>query len=259
MTRSFSVFLAVVILLSLTLACNLQSQRPAISVNDQAATAIALTLQEQARNGGDVPITATFSPVPTMTLATSTVGATMTVTPTYSVPMLTLREQTNCRVGPGQSYDLLFAYVKGAKREIIGYFPETNYWLIKAPESKTGQCWIWGEYADLSGSYWVVPTMTAPPTATLAPPIAPSVTKWDFNCNTPTGEMTITLTWKDNASNETGYRIYRDAEKITELPADTSSYTETIVVKTGQNVKYQIEVFGPSGSAMSSIVSVTCP
>lgn len=258
MHKSFKFLLAVILLLSSTLACNLQSAKPSISVNDQAATAIALTLQEQAKNGGDVPITATSSPLPTIPPPTSTVGPTVTITPTYSVPMLTLREQTNCRTGPGQSYDLLFAYVKGAKREIIGYFPETNYWLIKAPESKTGQCWIWGEYADLSGSYWVVPTVTAPATATIAPPVAPAVNKWDFNCNTANGEMTITITWKDNASNETGYRIYRDGEKITELPANTSSYTETIIVQAGQNVKYQIEVFGPNGSAMSSIISISC-
>ncbi len=259
MTKSFSIFLAMIILFSSTLACNLQRPTPsAISVNDQAATIIALTLQEQAKNGGDVPITATFSPVPTLTKVTPTVGATATITPTYSVPMLTLREQTNCRTGPGQSYDLLFAYVKGAKREIIGYFPETNYWLIKAPESKTGQCWIWGEYADLTGSYWVVPTVTAPATATIAPPTAPSVNKWDFYCNSANGEMNITITWKDNASNETGYRIYRDGEKIVELPANSSSYSETIIVQAGQNVKYQIEVFGPSGSAMSSIVSISC-
>ena len=121
MNKSFYIFLAVTILFSTTLACNLQSPTPsAISVQDQAATIIAATLQAQSQNKGDVPITATFSPVPTIPRATATTRATPTITPTYSVPMLTLREQTNCRTGPGQSYDLLFAYVKGAKQEIIG-------------------------------------------------------------------------------------------------------------------------------------------
>lgn len=259
MNKSSHILIAFVLLLSSVMACNLQSPRPsAISLNDQAATIIAATLQAQAQNGGDVPITATLSPLPTFPLATSTTQPTATITPTYSVPMLTLREQTNCRAGPGQSYDILFAYVKGVKREIVGYYPETNYWLVKAPESSTGECWVWGEYAEISGSYWVVPSVTPPATATVAPPRAPSITKWDFFCNTATEEMNITILWKDNATNEEGFNVYRDTQKIAQLPPDSNSYSETITVKTGQTVKYQIEVYGPSGSALSSIVSVTC-
>jgi len=256
MNKSISILVVLILSLSTTVACNLQSgTQPSVSVNDQAATIIAQTLTAQADNLKNVTATTTFTAI---LKATSTTGVTATITPTYSVPMLTLREQTNCRNGPGQDYDILFAYVKGVKREIIGYYPQENWWLVKAPESATGECWIWGEFADVTGSYWVVPTVTPPPTATLAPPKAPGITKWDFFCNTASGEMTITILWKDNASNETGFNVYRDGEKIAELPADSNSYTETIIVKTGQTVKYQIEVYGPSGNVMSSVISITC-
>lgn len=248
------------ILLILVLACNVPGMAPSLSVDDQAATIIAATLQAGDENGADVPITGTSSPAPTPTVAAliATNGPTATITPTYSVPMLTLREQTNCRTGPGLSYDILFPYVKGVQREIVGHYPQENYWLIKAPESKTGECWVWGEYADVTGSYWVVPSLTPPPTATLVPPIAPSISKWDFFCNTVTNEMTVTILWKDNTNNETAFLVYRNEMAIVRLPSDSTSYSEAIILKPGENIRYQIEVTSPGGTAMSSVVSITC-
>jgi hypothetical protein len=129
---------------------------------------------------------------------------------------------------------------------------------VKAPESATGECWIWGEYADITGSYWVVPSLTPPPTATLTPPIAPSITRWDFFCSTATGEMNITILWKDNTNNEIAFVVYRDEQAIVQLPPDSSSYSETINLQAGETIKYQIEVISPGGRALSSVVSVTC-
>jgi len=261
MKKSIHILFALIVLLSITQACNLQSPtQSVISVNDQAATIIAATLQAGNANGADVPITATSSSTPnsTVTSMTATVGPTATITPTYSVPMLTLREQTNCRTGPGLSYDILFAYVQGVKREILGYYAQENYWLIKAPESATGECWIWGEYADVTGSYWVVPSLTPPPTATLTPPIAPSISKWDFFCNSASGEMNITILWKDNTNNESAFVVYRNSQQIAQLPPDSNSYSETILFQAGDSFKYQVDVLSPGGSALSSEVSVSC-
>lgn len=237
------------------LACNLPgANQPAISVNDQAATIIAATLQAQAKNGGDVPITATFSPVPQIT---ATIGSTLTITPTYSVPMLTLREQTNCRSGPGQDYEILFAYVKGVKREIVGYYPQENYWLVKSPESSTGECWVWGKYADVTGSYWAVASVTPPPTATQTLPQAPAV-KWKFNCDYAASQMEVAFTWTDNATNETGYRVIRDDKSIIELPANTTAYDDKYVFASGEKVLYQVEVYNITGSTRSAVIPVTC-
>jgi hypothetical protein len=246
------------IILITVLACNLPGTPPTLSVDDQAATIIAATLQEGLRNGADVPITATFSPVPQQGTATiATTGPTATITPTYSVPMLTLREQTNCRNGPGQDYDILFAYVKGVKREIVGYYAETNYWLVKSPESKTGECWVWGEYADITGSYWVVPSVTPPPTATMSLPIAPAV-KWEFNCDYAANQMEVSFTWTDNATNENGYRLIRNDQAVIELPANTTAYKDVFAFVSGEKVLYQIEVYNITGFTRSTVIAVTC-
>ncbi len=245
------------LILILALACNLPGTAPPLSVDDQAATIIAATLQAQAQNGGDVPITATFSPVPQITATIATTGPTPTITPTYSVPMLTLREQTNCRAGPGQSYDILFAYVKGVKREIIGHYPQENYWLVKAPESATGECWLWGEYADITGSYWVVASVTPPPTATLSLPQAPAV-KWEFNCDYATTAVDVSFTWTDYAVNETGYRVIRNDQAIAELPANTTAYKDTYTFAAGEKILYQIEVYNITGFTRSAVIPLTC-
>jgi len=261
MNKSIRFLLTATVFVAATFACNLQYvSQPTLSLDDQAATIIAQTLQAGNENGTDVSITATSSstPKPTVTSMIVTMGPTATITPTYSVPMLTLREQTNCRTGPGLSYDIQFAYVKGVEREILGYYPQENYWLIKAPESATGECWIWGEYADVTGSYWVVPSLTPPPTATLTPPIAPSISKWDFFCNSASGEMNITILWKDNTNNESAFVVYRNSQQIAQLPPDSSSYAETILAQAGDSFKYQVEVVSPGGTALSSIASATC-
>jgi SH3-like domain-containing protein len=244
------------LILILSLACNLPglTAQPTLSVDDEAATIIAQTLQAQVMNGGDVPITATFSPIPQ---ATSTTGPTATITPTYSVPMLTLREPTNCRLGPGQDYEVLFSYVKGVKLEIIGAYPQLNYWLVKSAESETGECWLWGEYADITGSYWVVPSVTPPPTQTMTLPQAPAV-KWEFNCDYAVSQLTTTFTWTDYAVNETGYRIIRNDQAIIELPANTTAYTDAYAFTTGEKIIYQIEVYNVTGFTRSAAIPITC-
>jgi hypothetical protein len=170
--------------------------------------------------------------------------------------MLTILQQTNCREGPGQAYQVIFTYLANVKLEIIGRYDPTNFWLVKSPESNTGTCWIWGEYAEATGSYWVVPTLTPPATATLPPPTAPSITKWDFSCSG--GNMTFTMQWEDRATNEDGYKVYRDGEVATELPANSTSWTETIPLENGKSVEYYLQVHGPSGTENTPIIKISC-
>ena len=255
MNKSIRFFLTTAVFVSTTFACNLQyMSRPTLSVDDQAATIIAQTLQAGNENGGDVPVTATFSPVPQ---ATSTREPSATITPTYSTPMLTVRESTNCRTGPGQDYEVVFTFLQGKQVEITGHYPQENYWLVRSAEVPTGQCWLWGEYVDVIGSYWVVPSVTPPPTATIPPPQAPSVT-WEFNCDYVTSEMTVSFTWVDYAVNEAGYRVIRNDQAVAELPANTTAYIDIFNFVAGEKVLYQIEVYNVTGFVRSSVISITC-
>jgi len=242
------------------LSCNLPGSAQPISVNDLAATSIAATLLEQARNGGDVPITATFSVTPNPT-STQIGSATATITPTFSIPMLTVREQTNCRTGPGQDYEIVFTYLPNKKLVILGRYDIENYWLVKSDEGPTGECWLWGEFVEVTGSYWVVSSVTPPPTATKPPPNAPTFQSWDFLCafNGINTDLNVTLKWSDKSNNETGYRVFRDGGLVADLPADSTSYADKVAVNAGQSATYRVEAYNSTGTASTSTIPISCP
>ncbi len=248
--------LATLVLIAAILACNAPATPQAVSVNDQAATIIAATLQAQAENVANVPTIMATPSITAIASLTATPALIQTITPTFSTPMLTVLQQTNCREGPGQDYEIVFTYLEKKKLQILGRYDPTNYWLVKSAESKTGSCWLWGEYVELAGSYWAVPSVTPPPTATPAPPPAPSLSKWEFSCSL--GQMTITIEWVDRATAETGYRILRDGTSIAELAANSTTYTETITLLAGESAEYYVQVYSPGGSANTRVGKPTC-
>jgi len=253
--KSKIIFSLFTIILILT-ACNLPSPEQVPPPSD-VQTAAALTVEALIDPLASATIRVSEqvdTPIP----PSATVGPTGTITPTYSIPMLRVLEQTNCRTGPGQDYEVVYTYLQWKELEILGAYPQENYWLVKSESSPGGSCWLWGEYVEISGSYWAVPSLTPPPTATLPPPNAPSVQKWDFFCSTASGTMEVTIQWTDRATDETGYRVIRDDVIVIELPADSSKYTETIHLESGESVTYYIEVYNATGGVKSTPIKLTC-
>jgi hypothetical protein len=255
--------LAGIVLILAIMACNVPLEQ--FPPPSEMQTAAALTLQAiltpsftpeaSTPIASPLPVTRTSSPRVTETLAT--LGSpTTTITPTFSVPMLTVRESTNCRTGPGEAYEVVFTYLAEAELEIVGRYDPGNFWLVKSSQSPNGTCWLWGEFVDVTGSYWAVPSVTPPPTATSAPPRQPGIVKWEFSCSGRT--LTFMVTWADNANNETSYRIFRNGEGLAELPANSTTFTDVYELPADQNVEYYIQVFGPSGTANSSIMRMRC-
>ena len=255
MTHNHRSLIAAISLIFAILACNSPLANPTPEESaPEIQTAAAQTLQVILTPS--ISASTQLSPVANTPLATATrVGAT-TQTPTYSVPMLTVREQTNCRAGPGQDYEILFTYLPGKELEIVGRYDPDNYWLVKAVESPTGTCWLWGEFVEVTGSYGAVPSVTPPATVTSAPPQAPSIVEWEFSCSG--GTITFIVSWEDKANNETGYRVFRNGETVAELPANSSSYTDTMTPTGNENVDYYLQVYSPFGSANSSIMRMNC-
>lgn len=248
--------LATLFLTASLLACNLPGSGEQVLPPGDVQTAAALTVEALlivptvTATAQEEQAISTRSPSPT-------IGPTGTVTPTYSVPMLKVLEQTNCRTGPGQDYEIVYTYLPWKELEIVGAYPQENYWLVKSPESPGGQCWLWGGYVEVSGSHWVVPSVTPPPTATKPPPAAPSIQEWTFSCNV--GQVTVSIKWTDRAVDENGYRVLRDNEAVAQLPADSNSYAETIPYTSGDTFVYIIEVFNATGPVRSAPIQFTCP
>jgi hypothetical protein len=225
-------------------ACNM----PAAGAPDpQIATAAALTVQAALNT------TPLASPVAGNTGA---IAATQAIsTPTYSQPMVSVGEVTNCRSGPGTDYERIAQISPTEPVKIIGFF-SPNYWIVS---TKFGECWVSGEFTTPVGSFAAVPTVNAPPTLEGGTPEAPSFSKngWSYFCY-GTGETDVALIWNDNANNEKGYRIYRNNELLTELPADSTSFKETILYPGGAGLQYKVEAFNEIGATSSSTATLLC-
>ena len=259
MSQKSRMILASASLVLAILACNVPFEQ--LPPPGEVQTAAALTVQavisppprSATRTASPSPAPHTPSRTPTRTASPN---ETTTTTPTYSVPLASVRESTNCRTGPGEEYEIVVTYLAGKELEIAGRYDPGNFWLVKSSESPEGTCWLWGEFVDVTGSYWAVASVTPPPTATARPPRAPGIVSWEFFCSDAT--LTFTVVWADNANNETGYRIFRNSEALTDLPADSTTYTDSYDISADESVEYYVQVLGASGTASSSIMRMKC-
>lgn len=170
------ILLSVIVLLIASLACSLPgtpTQEPNI-----LGTAVAETISAGlTQNAAEpiVPITGLGTPTFTATPEVPTISPTATLSPTPVftstplVPLVSVSVPTNCRVGPGKIYDRVGALLVGETAEVVGRDPTGNYWYIRNPDQSNDFCWLWGEYATVTGNYAVLPMFTPPPSPTPSP------------------------------------------------------------------------------------------
>lgn len=197
--RGLYLALAGLLLISLSLACNLPGggTGPAGGEEINIETGVAQTMtaraaedqqpeeegQEPSQGGEEPPATPTdtlpppptntpaetFTPSPTNTptqTPTITPSPTNTLTLTPEIPMVQVSMSTNCRVGPGKVYDQVGVLLAGEEAEVIAKDPQGSDWYIRNPDQAGGFCWIWGQYATVSGDTTNLPVFTPPPTPT---------------------------------------------------------------------------------------------
>jgi hypothetical protein len=81
--------------------------------------------------------------------------------------MVSVSLETNCRIGPGKVYDLVGNGLQvGQMAEVIGRDSGGQYWILRDPDSPSITCWLWGQYATVTGDWQSLPVMTPPPTPT---------------------------------------------------------------------------------------------
>lgn len=94
---------------------------------------------------------------------------TASMTPTFTPETLrvSVSMDTNCRSGPGKTYDLVGNGLQvGQTAEVLGRASGGDYWIIRDPDKPSVICWLWGQYASLTGDAGSLPVMTPPPTPT---------------------------------------------------------------------------------------------
>lgn len=116
-----------------------------------------------------VTITETLAPT-----LTETATLPPTETPTKEVVTVTLSGNTNCRKGASTYFPSIVIIPAGSVVEVLARNPANDYFFVRSAESESGGCWIWKEYASITGNleslviYTPVPTPL--PTATNTPP-----------------------------------------------------------------------------------------
>jgi hypothetical protein len=256
--RSKRVLLAINTLLVAILACNLPGGQATATPTGQVDLAATITAQ------------ALTLQAPTATAGPPTATPTITQTGTPTVPQVSVSAATNCRTGPSTAYDLLYTMQPGQTAEVVGKNSATGYWIIKYPN---GTCWLWGQYATLSGNTSGLTEYPQPATPTPGEPAAPTNFKASSSC-TPSGTLFtnnihVSLTWTDNAVNEDGYRIFRGGDLLATLPANSTSYADDttiaflIILGTTPppppTIKYGIEAFNAAGKSNRRQLDIGCP
>ena len=237
----------------LVFACNLPGLDAPLSTEDQAATLVAQTLNAVKETEG-APVT-----LPANTPTRSVSGPGNTITPTSTDPTLKVDEPTNCRSGPGQNFEIVTVFQAGAQAQIVGRSQGSDWWLINNPFG-SGTCWIAAEFAEVTGNGSAVQVVTPVPPAEADAPTPPSISRWDFSCAYDSGSPNVTfnLTWSDRAADETGYRIYRNNELVTELPPNSSAFSEVVPVEQNQQMTYRLEVYNNAGASSASPIQFSC-
>lgn len=165
MLKRHPILISVVVLLTVSLACS-QSTPLAPSDPNALNTSIAQTVAaRQTEAALNNPATATFTntpETPTLTLE-PTLSATPDFTPTSETPMISVSQDTNCRVGPGSVYEKVGMLLVGETAEVVGREPKGEYWYIRNPDEGAEYCWVWGEYATVTGNILPLLYMSPPP------------------------------------------------------------------------------------------------
>ena len=170
MVKRYPILTSVAGLLIASLACSQSAPPPPPdpnALNTSIAQTVAARQTEVALNN---PATATFTltpETPTLTLE-PTLTATPDFTATPSTPTISVSVDTNCRTGPGAIFERVGILLVGETAEIVGREPRSEYWYIRNPDTGPEFCWIWGEYATISGNTLFLPY--------LAPPAPPATT-----------------------------------------------------------------------------------
>ncbi|MFN3490862.1 MAG: SH3 domain-containing protein [Anaerolineales bacterium] len=185
MARYTKIQLFVVLLMVTSLACGLPiNLQDSNAISTSAAQTVIAGLTQNAtlvslnENAPTAAPTFTFtSEPPAITLTpTETTAPSPIPTSTSFVALISVSVPTNCRIGPGKVYPRQGALLVGETAEVFGRDPTNRYWYIRNPDKPNDYCWVWGEYATLTGPFALLPIFTPPPTPTptFTPTPAPS-------------------------------------------------------------------------------------
>lgn len=168
--------ISILVLFSLLTACQLTVAPPPTQPSnvDAVGTAVELTTVAKLTEiaGSAIPVTATFTAVPT---PTSTPDSAVSVPVSGPCgPTVTATVNANVRSGPGTAYDTVGSLMLGQTATIVGRNDAYTWWYIAYPGVSGGHAWIAGSVVTSACVPSVVQVVAAPPLPTEEPVVAAS-------------------------------------------------------------------------------------
>jgi hypothetical protein len=266
------------LLVFLMAGCNLPKASEPTAVDEGAIrTSVAQTLAAQIEAGTSEPAevaqdtevpppsdtpeptsTDTIPPTETLTF-TPSLTPSFTPSPTSSVPMVSVSLDTNCRTGPGLVYDQIGVLLVGESAVIVAQEQTGDYWIIENPD-RAGTCWLWAEYATITGNVSGLPLLTPPasptPTPSNTPSISFKVTYENYhNCGI-TPHMTFKVV-------NNGSIVLESADigvvEVATLTALFDGYTDVPFVSTPNGCPMELQYLSPSNTAYIAVPLAAVP
>ncbi len=265
MSKRTAVFLFSVLFIISTLACGLEN----IQVVEQPKLELTITAQAQLiQQGGQPPA---VDPAPQVIVVTATPDAALaaptaqvsTATVTTGPVTVTVSKATNCRLGPGQDFKDVYALSPGQTAEVVAKNTLNNYWIINIPDSSGKTCWLWGQYATVSGDTALLTDVPTPTPSGGEKPFPPTITTSKVTCkNMGSGnfEYQVRVNWTDNSKNETKFVIYSAPNYQTytkKTDAVTVDFIE--ILPSGTKMTVVVVAANAAGESSPSSVSFVCP
>ncbi|MBE0671670.1 MAG: SH3 domain-containing protein [Anaerolineales bacterium] len=223
-----TLFFVVVLILAM-LACNLPGTNPR-SAEPEAAPTI----------------------IPTETVAAIVVENTATSMPTEtpipptdtpSIPAeITLTKNSNCRMGPSTFYNIVDQISEQKVMRVIGRNDDSTWWQVVNATGR--ECWIFNENADENTDFSNIQIKEPLPLPN--PPGQFFIT--NQSCQPGIKKFIVTMKWTSGGSDEVGFRIYRDGEKIVELKANKFIHQDNFA-PLNKNLTYEIEAVNENGAS----------
>jgi hypothetical protein len=172
-TISPRLFSICMVLILLTLACNIGTPIPAQQPAGQVETAVAQTLAAQQAltplvTQVIIVVTSTSQEVPPPPAVTEpppvpSEAPVVATTEPPGEPMVSVTVDTNCRYGPGPDYHIVGALLVGESVKVYGKNDRGDWWYIANSKRPGEFCWIWGQYAQVEGDKAAIAVATPPP------------------------------------------------------------------------------------------------